>query len=266
MINIAIEFFTCSFMFNARQSGKPTLRRFAACYFAAIGNNREDKFFNHFRELFRSSGNEWLLLDVSVCMQQVINLSTESEWFPELGKDSDIKKWTKESTYRLVVCAMMIALSIVLTRFCSWQPVPFVRIGLGALPIMFAGALCGPVAGFVVGIAADLVGYIFNPMGGALFLGLTLCSGFNGVFTGIFCKYIFKKTNIFSVLSGVAATELLVSVGMKSVCFVYLYGSTFLTYAVPKLWYALIMIVVETLLIWLLMKVLQKSKVLAKVY
>ena len=172
-----------------------------------------------------------------------------------------MKKWTERSTWQLVISAMMVALSIILTRVFSWQPAPYVRIGFGAVPILFAGAVCGPVAGFMVGLVADLVGFLINPMGGTIFIGITLCSALTGVFTGVFCKYVFKQRHFVSVLIGVTVTELLVSVVIKSFFFVHYYGSTFWVYAAPKLIYTPAIIAAETFLVWLIINALKKSRI-----
>ncbi|MEW5934858.1 MAG: folate family ECF transporter S component, partial [Bacillota bacterium] len=66
-------------------------------------------------------------------------------------------------TRLLTWAAMLIALSVVLTRVASVRRpvggVEAVRIGFGALPILMAGIWGGPVFGFLVGAVADLVGY-----------------------------------------------------------------------------------------------------------
>ena len=50
----------------------------------------------------------------------------------------------KSNTKRLVVLAFLIALEIILTRFCSIQT-PIVRIGFGFLPVAMMGILYGPI-------------------------------------------------------------------------------------------------------------------------
>ena len=63
----------------------------------------------------------------------------------------------KSNTKRLVVLAFLIALEIILTRFCSIQT-PIVRIGFGFLPVAMMGILYGPIwagIGYAIG---DLLG------------------------------------------------------------------------------------------------------------
>ena len=88
----------------------------------------------------------------------------------------------------LTWAAMLIALSVVLTRIGSvriaFGAVEAIRIGFGALPILLAGVAGGPGLGFLVGAAADAVGYGLNPMGAYVPL-ITLSSGLLGLIPGL---------------------------------------------------------------------------------
>ena len=53
----------------------------------------------------------------------------------------------------MVICAMLTALSVLLTRFVSPQIGDAMRFSFGTIPIMLSGILFGPVYGFVVGVA-----------------------------------------------------------------------------------------------------------------
>ena len=86
-------------------------------------------------------------------------------------------KSTKNSTRTLTVLALLIAMSIVFSRVLSIST-GFVRFNLGSLPVLLAGIVFGPGAGFAVGALADiggiLAGYAINPliMLGAASIGL----------------------------------------------------------------------------------------------
>ncbi len=88
-------------------------------------------------------------------------------------------KKTSGYTRRLAVMAMLLALSVIATRLLSIQT-PLIRIGFGGVPIMLAGLIFGPLAGFVVGVLADLVGFFGFPAGFGYFPGFTLSSGLVG--------------------------------------------------------------------------------------
>ena len=75
---------------------------------------------------------------------------------------------SKISVRTLTAMALLIAMSIVFSRVLSIST-GFVRFNLGSLPVLLAGILFGPWAGFVVGMVADIIGgvlagYAINPL------------------------------------------------------------------------------------------------------
>ncbi len=102
----------------------------------------------------------------------------------------------KTAVKRLVMNSMLIALSVVLTRYLSIR-IPFfgvegVRIGVGALPIFLAGFMYDPVDGFVVGALADVAGFLVSPIG-AYMPQFTLTSALTGWIPAMVYKYAFKR-------------------------------------------------------------------------
>ena len=92
----------------------------------------------------------------------------------------------KNNTLRLIIMAFMIAISVVLTRFCSINT-PIVRIGFGFLPCALMGILYGPLwagAGYAI---ADILGMIIFP-NGAYFPGFTLTAFLTGLVFGFFYR------------------------------------------------------------------------------
>ena len=85
-----------------------------------------------------------------------------------------MKNESRISVRTLTAMALLIAMSIVFSRVLSIST-GFVRFNLGSLPVLLAGILFGPWAGFVVGMVADIIGgvlagYAINPL-------ITLVSG-----------------------------------------------------------------------------------------
>ena len=79
-----------------------------------------------------------------------------------------MKKESRISVRTLTAMALLIAMSIVFSRVLSIST-GFVRFNLGSLPVLLAGILFGPWAGFVVGMVADIIGgvlagYAINPL------------------------------------------------------------------------------------------------------
>lgn len=91
---------------------------------------------------------------------------------------------TKSNTTRLVVMAFLIALEIILTRFCSINT-PILRIGFGFLPVAMMGIMYGPLwsgIGYAIG---DVLGMMIFPSG-TYFPGFTLTAFLTGFAFGLF--------------------------------------------------------------------------------
>lgn len=84
----------------------------------------------------------------------------------------------------LVQISLLIALQIILTRFCSIQT-PIVRIGFGYIPVVITAIMYGPIYAGVANGIADIIGTILFPTG-AYFPGFTLTAILSGVIYGLF--------------------------------------------------------------------------------
>lgn len=90
----------------------------------------------------------------------------------------------KHSASRIAYVAMLIALEIVLNRFCSISTAG-VKIGFSFVPIAVAANLFGPLyAAFIYGVS-DLAGAILFPIG-PYHPGFTLCAALMGLVYGLF--------------------------------------------------------------------------------
>ncbi|MFA5527177.1 MAG: folate family ECF transporter S component [Peptostreptococcales bacterium] len=100
-------------------------------------------------------------------------------------------------TKKLILSALLIAISIILTRFLSFY-VPIggsttVRAGIGHIPILLAGMFLGPLAGAFVGGISDVLGVVmFAPY--APFPGFTLSAVCLGFLAGLCMKFFKNKT------------------------------------------------------------------------
>ena len=99
---------------------------------------------------------------------------------------------------------MLTAVQVVLSRFLSIQT-PVCKIGLGFIPVMFAGALYGAPGGALVGALSDIVGAILFPSG-AYFPGYTLTATLAGAVYGLF---FYKKHGIARIFAAYAVTTVL---------------------------------------------------------
>ncbi len=116
------------------------------------------------------------------------------------------------STPVLVKAALLATLSIIFTRVFSFMiplaGLPALRIGLGGIPIMVSGILFGPIVGAIVGVIADITGFMINPMGGSFFIGFTISAALNGFISGLAFKLIRERKSLkrmnFNIINGIA--------------------------------------------------------------
>ena len=166
---------------------------------------------------------------------------------------------SQQNLRSMVLCAMLLAVSVLLTRFVSPQMGDAVRFSFGTIPIMLAGIVCGPVYGLVVGLTADLLGFFINPMGAAFLPGLTLCSGLLGLVPALLYVKLFKSKNVIWLIVAVTLSELVISGLIKSYFLMGYYGGTYWVWAGPKLINAIVMAIIEIPVLKLLLKILEKK-------
>ena len=112
-----------------------------------------------------------------------------------MNKKFDVRK--------LVQISLLIALQIILTRFCSIQT-PIVRIGFGFVPVVIIASMYGPISAGVANGIADIIGALL--IMGKGFLGLLptrivkelIMIPINVIIIGIVWKNIIVKLPKFS--------------------------------------------------------------------
>lgn len=100
-------------------------------------------------------------------------------------------------TRTLVICALLSAITVVLSRLIIPMPNATTRFSIEAVPIFLAGMLFGPVPGMLVGLSADVVGCLFSGYGyNPLF---SLPPLLYGLCSGLFQPLLVKKTKIWTI-------------------------------------------------------------------
>lgn len=113
------------------------------------------------------------------------------------------------TTNRITNMALFIALAVAINT---------VRVGMvsfGGFPIIYSGYVLGPVAGFIVGGVADILGFIIRPAGTAFNPIFTLTSALTGLIPVLVTRLIgekYPKLTLIKVLIGVAVGQLITSV------------------------------------------------------
>jgi ECF transporter S component (folate family) len=152
----------------------------------------------------------------------------------------------KSFTTQLVVMALLIALEIILTRFLSIET-PTMRIGFGFLPVAIMAILYGPWWTGAAGIVGDLVGMTLLPKA-AFFPGFTLTAFLTGVIFGL---VLYKKPITWKrTLVAALAVNIICSLCLDTIWLSMMYGDSFLVLLPVRLIKVIIMIPVETILIY----------------
>lgn len=105
----------------------------------------------------------------------------------------------KDPVFKICISGLILALTIIFTRFLSFQnipAIPFVRISLGPALIIFASIALGPLYGGIVGGASDILGILLvpNSLGYAINPWFTLIYTLLGILPWCFFK-LFSKFN-----------------------------------------------------------------------
>ncbi len=90
----------------------------------------------------------------------------------------------KMSLQAMCHCAVLVALEVVLNRFCSIQT-PFLKIGFSFVAVVMGAMMYGPLGGAVVGGIGDMVGALMFPFG-PYHPGFSICGAMMGVMYGLF--------------------------------------------------------------------------------
>ena len=125
------------------------------------------------------------------------------------------------STKVMAYCALLTALSVVLARLIGLMPEQSTRFSIEAVPITLAGILFGPVAGGLVGFAADFVGCLLSPYGFNPIFSLPPI--LYGVFGGVFRWMLNNKVSIPRLTLTFACPVVLGSILYQSAALAFMY-------------------------------------------
>lgn len=127
------------------------------------------------------------------------------------------------STRSLAYCALLAAISVVLSRMIIPMPNASTRFSIEAVPTFMAGMLFGPVAGGLVGFSADLVGCLFSGYGyNPIFCVPPILYG---VFGGFFREFLSSGVSIPKLIISFLPPVSLGSVLYQSAALSFVYNS-----------------------------------------
>lgn len=134
------------------------------------------------------------------------------------------EKKIRISVRDITLMAMLIAIEIVLSRFCSIQAWN-VKIGFAFIAPVTAAILMGPAQAAVVAGVADVLGTLMFPIG-PYFPGFTLNSCLNGLVWGLF---LHKKPSIPKAAIAAGINQFIIGLFITTFWISVLYGSPYLS-------------------------------------
>lgn len=129
----------------------------------------------------------------------------------------------KSKTRLLVSLALLVAIHILLSRFCSFNAWNL-KIGFSFVPIFVAAYLYGPVSAATVGALGDFLGAVLFPIG-PYFPGFTLTCALTGVIFGVL---LHKKQNFARILAAAFLNQFVLGLLVNSLWISVLYQSPYL--------------------------------------
>ncbi len=121
----------------------------------------------------------------------------------------------------LTLCAVLIAVQVILSRFLSinaWNT----KLGFGFAPVVLAAALLGVRSGALVGAMGDLLGALLFPIG-PYFPGFTISMGVTGVAFGM----ALQRPKLWKIVLASVFDQLVLSLVLNSYWISVLYGSPY---------------------------------------
>ncbi|MCL2695520.1 MAG: folate family ECF transporter S component [Clostridiales bacterium] len=133
----------------------------------------------------------------------------------------------KLPTRKLTAAALLIAMSIVLTRLLSLNIFPpIVRLSAGNLPIYLASFWLGPVFGGLTGFAADFIGASLTT---GWFPPISLAPVLTGILPGLFVRLSRKETlPWWQLLLLVLVCDVITELFWKALALSWMVGGNFL--------------------------------------
>ena len=168
--------------------------------------------------------------------------------------------WSRDKTKRLVTCALLTALGVVLGGLLSIPAMPLgtysLKIGFGVLPVILSGVLYGPGYGAMVGGLTDFIQAMIFPKG-AYMPWFTVIGVLFGLIPGLFFAKK-QEPKFLRLLLAVFTGQIVGSVICNTLLLMWLYSLPFeIIYA--RLINQAVMIPIYTVLTFYCVKLLKRA-------
>ncbi len=131
---------------------------------------------------------------------------------------------TKRISVRTITyLALLVALEVVLNRFCSINTMGL-KIGFSFVPIVVAANLFGPIPAAIVYALADFLGAILFPIG-PYHVGFTACAALMGLIWGVFLHTKEGHVDFLNILAPAMINNLVIGLLINTIWVAMLYGS-----------------------------------------
>ena len=154
----------------------------------------------------------------------------------------------------LTTTALLIAIATVL-GFLKIPVNQLIELRFAYLPIAASGMLFGPAIGGIVGMLADILGYLVRPTG-PFFPGFTISTAVSGIIFGAF--FYKKKLTVPRVILANLVETVVVSLILNTINLMILYGNPFWAVLSAKLLKNAVMFPINTVLLLLVLRALDR--------
>ena len=158
---------------------------------------------------------------------------------------------------RVLTGAGLLSAVAIILGFFKIPVTQLIEIRFAMLPIALAGSLFGPVVGGIVGMIADVGGYIVKPTG-PFFPGFTITSLISGVIFGIFLYR--QKPGAQHILASQIVYTLVCGILLNSLWLSMLYGNGFIPVLTARLVKEMVMIPINTLMLATIMEPVRRYR------
>lgn len=166
---------------------------------------------------------------------------------------------TISKTKKIILSALMLTLSIILSRFLSIKT-PLLAIGFSFVPILLSAIWLGPKYTVIISGLSDLIGAILFPFG-EFFIGFTISSILSGLIYGLI---LYKKDGEFSkkalivrLIIATTIVTLFINVGLNTIWLMIMYKKAFIVLLSTRILKELIMIPIQIITVFLIEEALK---------
>ena len=167
-----------------------------------------------------------------------------------------------KKTKKIVLAGVFIAMIVILSRFLSIK-LPGYKIGFSYIPAYLGAILLGPIYDAVILGLSDLIGSTLFPFG-SYFVGYTISSVIKGAIYGLILHKIYKenlsnKEIIIRLIVASCLTQILVNGVLNTLWIAITQDKAFFVIAGARFIKELIMVPVQVLTMFPIIKVLQPA-------